>query len=185
MLALIIELCHCLHLYMMGEDWIDFHSFIHHLFIVGIEKVSSILFVVLLLWKERTSKGGVIKVLEFDGIGASNTTSLPTLIFLDCIFKICALASSLGCGNPILRSNCPLRKSDGSNTSGLFVAVITLTISLDVNPSNWESNFNIVRYTSWSPDCFPPKRLVPIASISSVNKNAQLMSLRMQIAESI
>lgn len=48
-----------------------------------------------------------------------------TKIHWRCTCKIRALASSVGCGNSILRSNRPDRISAGSRISALFVAAIT------------------------------------------------------------
>ena len=61
-----------------------------------------------------------------------NSTKLISLwfIFLEWIFRICTLASSLGRGNSIFLSSRPDRIKAGSNTSGLLVAQITLISSL-------------------------------------------------------
>mmetsp|Transcript_7465 Transcript_7465/g.15638 ORF Transcript_7465/g.15638 Transcript_7465/m.15638 type:complete len:271 (-) Transcript_7465:492-1304(-) len=96
------------------------------------------------------------------------TSSLSTFIFREWISMIRARASSVGCGSSILRSNRPERSSAGSSTSGRFVAAITLMLSLLENPSSWLSSSSMVRCTSRSPLCSPPKRLVPIASSSSM-----------------
>mmetsp|Transcript_10265 Transcript_10265/g.19866 ORF Transcript_10265/g.19866 Transcript_10265/m.19866 type:complete len:345 (+) Transcript_10265:174-1208(+) len=96
------------------------------------------------------------------------TSSLSTFIFREWICRMRARASSVGCGNSILRSSRPLRSRAGSSTSGRFVAAITLILSLLWKPSSWLSSSSIVRCTSRSPDCSPPNRLVPIASSSSM-----------------
>ena len=51
------------------------------------------------------------------------------IIFLEWIFKICTLESSLGSGNSIFLSNLPDLIKAGSKTSGLLVAQITLMSS--------------------------------------------------------
>lgn len=53
---------------------------------------------------------------------------MATDIFLEWIFKIYALASSLGNGNSIFLSNLPDLNKAGSKISGLFVAAITYYI---------------------------------------------------------
>mmetsp|Transcript_35269 Transcript_35269/g.119420 ORF Transcript_35269/g.119420 Transcript_35269/m.119420 type:complete len:200 (+) Transcript_35269:971-1570(+) len=86
-----------------------------------------------------------------------------------------ARAISVGCGSSILRSRRPERSSAGSSTSGLFVAAITLIFSSEEKPSSWLKSSNMVRWTSRSPDCSPPNRLVPIASSSSMKIIAPLL----------
>mmetsp|Transcript_61363 Transcript_61363/g.138916 ORF Transcript_61363/g.138916 Transcript_61363/m.138916 type:complete len:254 (-) Transcript_61363:589-1350(-) len=102
------------------------------------------------------------------------TSSLSTFIFLEWICMIRARASSFGCGSSIFRSRRPDRSRAGSSTSGRFVAAMTLMLSFEEKPSSWLSSSSMVRCTSRSPDCSPPKRLVPIASSSSMKMMAPL-----------
>jgi hypothetical protein len=57
-----------------------------------------------------------------------------------------------GVGQLDLRSSRQDRSSAGSSTSGLFVAVMTSIMSLELNPSSWLKSSSIVRCTSLSPD---------------------------------
>mmetsp|Transcript_14015 Transcript_14015/g.20667 ORF Transcript_14015/g.20667 Transcript_14015/m.20667 type:complete len:203 (-) Transcript_14015:753-1361(-) len=104
------------------------------------------------------------------------TSSWFTFILRLWICRMRARASSVGCGSSIFRSRRPERSRAGSSTSGLFVAAITLMLLALVNPSSWLSSSSIVLCTSRSPDCSPPKRLVPIASSSSMKMMAPLRS---------
>mmetsp|Transcript_14537 Transcript_14537/g.29057 ORF Transcript_14537/g.29057 Transcript_14537/m.29057 type:complete len:238 (-) Transcript_14537:573-1286(-) len=104
---------------------------------------------------------------------SSKLTSLrSTFMVLEWMRRIWARADSAGWGSSTLRSSLPLRKRAGSSVSGLLVAAMTLILSLEANPSSWFSSSNIVRCTSLSPDCSPPKRLVPMASSSSMKMMA-------------
>mmetsp|Transcript_23057 Transcript_23057/g.32534 ORF Transcript_23057/g.32534 Transcript_23057/m.32534 type:complete len:200 (-) Transcript_23057:691-1290(-) len=105
------------------------------------------------------------------------TDSKLTFILLECILMILARPSSSGRGNSILRSRRPERNKAGSRMSGRFVAAITLISLLELNPSNWFSSSNIVLCTSLSPDLSLSKRLVPIASNSSMKMIAGSFSL--------
>mmetsp|Transcript_22998 Transcript_22998/g.48708 ORF Transcript_22998/g.48708 Transcript_22998/m.48708 type:complete len:221 (-) Transcript_22998:835-1497(-) len=100
---------------------------------------------------------------------SSKLTSGWTFIFLEWICRILALASWLGWGNSIFLSSLPLLIRAGSRMSALFVAAMTLISSWELNPSSWFRSSSIVRCTSLSPLSSESKRLVPIASISSMN----------------
>mmetsp|Transcript_10440 Transcript_10440/g.44450 ORF Transcript_10440/g.44450 Transcript_10440/m.44450 type:complete len:241 (-) Transcript_10440:551-1273(-) len=111
-----------------------------------------------------------------DRASSSKFTSPLTFIFRAWISMICARASSLGCGNSILRSRRPERNSAGSKMSALFVAAMIFTRSSLENPSSWFNNSSIVRCTSRSPLVSLSKRFVPIASISSMKMIAGAFS---------
>mmetsp|Transcript_2073 Transcript_2073/g.5292 ORF Transcript_2073/g.5292 Transcript_2073/m.5292 type:complete len:240 (+) Transcript_2073:457-1176(+) len=83
-----------------------------------------------------------------------------------------ARAVSVGCGSSIFRSRRPERRRAGSRTSGRFVAAMTLIFSSLEKPSSCERSSSMVRWTSRSPDCSPPKRFVPMASSSSMKMMA-------------
>mmetsp|Transcript_1125 Transcript_1125/g.3958 ORF Transcript_1125/g.3958 Transcript_1125/m.3958 type:complete len:241 (+) Transcript_1125:131-853(+) len=97
-------------------------------------------------------------------------------ILREWICKMRARASSSGCGNSTLRSKRPERINAGSSMSALFVAAITLMPSEEEKPSNWLSSSNMVRCTSLSPLSSESKRLVPIASTSSMKMIAGAFS---------
>uniref|UniRef100_A0A224XU11 Putative secreted protein n=1 Tax=Panstrongylus lignarius TaxID=156445 RepID=A0A224XU11_9HEMI len=67
---------------------------------------------------------------------SSKFTLSEIFIFLVCICRILALASSVGDGNSIFLSKRPERNNAGSNTSTRFVAPITLISSIEENPSS-------------------------------------------------
>mmetsp|Transcript_8940 Transcript_8940/g.33154 ORF Transcript_8940/g.33154 Transcript_8940/m.33154 type:complete len:212 (-) Transcript_8940:654-1289(-) len=108
---------------------------------------------------------------------SSKFTSPLTVILREWIFMICARASSFGCGNSILRSKRPERMSAGSRISARFVAAMILIRSSLEKPSSWFKSSNIVRCTSRSPLVSESKRLVPMASISSMKMMAGDFSL--------
>lgn len=68
---------------------------------------------------------------------------------------------------PQFKGNIPIR----------FVAMITLIFLVGSNPSNWFNNSNMVLCTSRSPLLSESKRLVPIASSSSMKMIAGAFSL--------
>mmetsp|Transcript_15960 Transcript_15960/g.48738 ORF Transcript_15960/g.48738 Transcript_15960/m.48738 type:complete len:276 (+) Transcript_15960:612-1439(+) len=102
------------------------------------------------------------------------TSSWSTFIFREWMRMMRERASSEGCGSSILRSRRPDRSSAGSSVSGRFVAAMTLMLSLLEKPSSCESSSSMVRCTSRSPLCSPPKRFVPMASSSSMKMMAPL-----------
>mmetsp|Transcript_18451 Transcript_18451/g.46680 ORF Transcript_18451/g.46680 Transcript_18451/m.46680 type:complete len:218 (-) Transcript_18451:677-1330(-) len=100
---------------------------------------------------------------------SSKLTSPATFILREWMRRILARASSLGCGNSILRSRRPERMSAGSRMSARLVAAMTLTSSVDEKPSSWLSSSSMVRCTSLSPP--PPElsvRADPMESTSSM-----------------
>ncbi len=121
--------------------------------------------------------------------------SVPVPSLLDAEVQFCliaALCPSVSFDTREWRSRRPERKRAGSSTSGRFVAAITcihrvhlprfcfwrcatLIFSSDENPSSWLRSSSIVRCTSRSPDCSPPKRFVPMASSSSMKTIAPLL----------
>mmetsp|Transcript_1953 Transcript_1953/g.2882 ORF Transcript_1953/g.2882 Transcript_1953/m.2882 type:complete len:200 (-) Transcript_1953:63-662(-) len=104
------------------------------------------------------------------------TSSLSTFIFREWICRMRARASSVGCGNSILRSSRPGRSSAGSSVSGRFVHMITLTLVAWSKPSIWFSSSSRMRCTSRSAPVWASKRLVAMASISSMNTMAGAFS---------
>eukprot|EP01139_Manchomonas_bermudensis_P015149 Amastigsp_a509598_547.p2 type:complete len:203 gc:universal Amastigsp_a509598_547:90-698(+) len=82
--------------------------------------------------------------------------------------KMCVRPSRSGSPNSILRSRRPGRSRAGSRVSMRFVAMMTLTLTVGSKPSIWLSSSSRMRWTSRSAPVCESKRLVPIASISSM-----------------
>mmetsp|Transcript_67927 Transcript_67927/g.162622 ORF Transcript_67927/g.162622 Transcript_67927/m.162622 type:complete len:202 (-) Transcript_67927:569-1174(-) len=100
---------------------------------------------------------------------SSRFTSSESDIFPVWIAKIRRLVVKSGIGNSILRSIRPGRSRAGSRVSIRFVASSTLTSPRESKPSSWFSSSSIVRWISRSPPEVESYRLVPTASISSMN----------------
>ena len=81
------------------------------------------------------------------------STSSPSFFFLECTSKISSLAFTSGAETTICLSNLPGLNYALSNTSGLFVAAITITPSFALNPSISTSNWLSVCSLS---SCPPP-----------------------------
>lgn len=96
------------------------------------------------------------------------TSSLSTFMIREWIFRILALASSLGWGSSIFRSNQPDLSRAGSKTSTLFVAAMTLISVSWEKPSSWLRSSSMVLWISLSPDFSELNLLVPTASSSSM-----------------
>mmetsp|Transcript_4966 Transcript_4966/g.16635 ORF Transcript_4966/g.16635 Transcript_4966/m.16635 type:complete len:248 (-) Transcript_4966:503-1246(-) len=105
--------------------------------------------------------------------------SMPRMRFIlrEWMRRMSARASSLGLGNSILRSMRPGRRRAESRMSMRLVAMITLMFWDDSKPSSWLRSSSMVRCTSRSPESSESKRLVPTASISSMNMMAGCFSL--------
>ena len=103
----------------------------------------------------------VPRAICFKSISSSVFTALR------CTLSISSLPLRSGLSTTILRSKRPGLKSAWSRTSGLFVAPITTIPFVTSNPSiSLKSWFNVCSRSS-----FPivPSRLLPMASISSIN----------------
>ena len=116
---------------------------------------------------------------------SSKLTSGETFIFREWICMMRARASSFGWGNSILRSKRPERSKAGSKISTRFVAAITwkkeywyqvqpsqrynskstFMSVVELKPSSWLSNSNMVRCTSRSPAFSESKRFVPVGKM--------------------
>mmetsp|Transcript_67326 Transcript_67326/g.152339 ORF Transcript_67326/g.152339 Transcript_67326/m.152339 type:complete len:202 (+) Transcript_67326:218-823(+) len=83
--------------------------------------------------------------------------------------KMWRLVLMSGRGNSIFRSMRPGRIRAGSKDSILFVAMITLTSPRSSKPSSWLRSSSMVRWISRVPPDCESYRLVPTASISSMN----------------
>mmetsp|Transcript_64602 Transcript_64602/g.104479 ORF Transcript_64602/g.104479 Transcript_64602/m.104479 type:complete len:245 (-) Transcript_64602:711-1445(-) len=96
--------------------------------------------------------------------------SIPLIKFIlrEWILRMSARAASFGFGNSIFLSIRPGRMSASSRMSRRFVAMSTLMLDADSNPSSWLSNSSIVRWISRSPPDVESYLLVPTASISSM-----------------
>mmetsp|Transcript_95386 Transcript_95386/g.267164 ORF Transcript_95386/g.267164 Transcript_95386/m.267164 type:complete len:234 (+) Transcript_95386:309-1010(+) len=81
-----------------------------------------------------------------------------------------------GKGNSIFLSRRPGLNNAGSRVSARFVAMMTFTVVSWSKPSIWLSNSRRMRWTSRSAPVWESKRLVPIASISSMNTMAGAFS---------
>jgi hypothetical protein len=78
-------------------------------------------------------------------VDLASSTKLISLwfIFLEWILRIWTLASSVGRGNSILRSNRPDLINAGSRTSGLLVAQSTLISSLGEKLNYYQGNLPV------------------------------------------
>mmetsp|Transcript_11076 Transcript_11076/g.27869 ORF Transcript_11076/g.27869 Transcript_11076/m.27869 type:complete len:215 (-) Transcript_11076:550-1194(-) len=108
---------------------------------------------------------------------SSRSTSSLRFILDVQAWKIRRFWRRSGLGNSILRSKRPGRSSAGSSVSARFVAMMTLTLVVWSKPSIWLSSSSRIRCTSRSAPVCESKRLVPIASISSMNTMAGEFSL--------
>lgn len=100
---------------------------------------------------------------------ASKSTPRCTFIRREWIFKISTRAYNDGAGNSIRLSIRPGRSKASSNISTRFVAMISLIWVVGSNPSSYESNSIIVRYTSYYAPWALSERFPPIESASSIN----------------
>jgi len=67
------------------------------------------------------------------------------------------------------RSKRPGRRSAGSSTSTRLVAAMTITLSVELKPSNsTRMALRVCSRSSWPPELMPLPRLRPTASISSM-----------------
>mmetsp|Transcript_18452 Transcript_18452/g.46685 ORF Transcript_18452/g.46685 Transcript_18452/m.46685 type:complete len:371 (-) Transcript_18452:390-1502(-) len=108
---------------------------------------------------------------------SSKLTSPATFILREWMRRILARASSLGCGNSILRSRRPERMSAGSRMSARLVAAITMMPVLPSKPSISVSSWFRVCSRSSLPPPMPVPRERPTASISSTNTRQGAFSL--------
>jgi hypothetical protein len=99
--------------------------------------------------------------------------SPPLLTGAAWILRISSLACSFGSGISILRSSRPGRSNAGSSVSGRFVAIMSLVLPKESNPSIWLSN------------CCPKKGLqTPSTDNKMTWKNLHKCSLNFTISTS-
>mmetsp|Transcript_39317 Transcript_39317/g.98426 ORF Transcript_39317/g.98426 Transcript_39317/m.98426 type:complete len:264 (-) Transcript_39317:317-1108(-) len=109
-----------------------------------------------------------LEILSGLEMKSSKSTSSARFILLVATWNTRRFCLRSGCGNSTLRSRRPGRSRAGSSVSARFVAMMTLTLTLWSKPSIWLSSSSRMRCTSLSAPVWASKRLVAMASISSM-----------------
>jgi len=111
---------------------------------------------------------------------SSKSTSSDRFILLVSAWKTNLFCLRSGNGNSIFLSSLPGLSSAGSSVSARLVAMITFTFTVWSNPSIYCSSSIRILWTSRSAPVFASKRLVAIASISSMKTIEGAFSLAMR-----
>mmetsp|Transcript_30496 Transcript_30496/g.61452 ORF Transcript_30496/g.61452 Transcript_30496/m.61452 type:complete len:203 (-) Transcript_30496:544-1152(-) len=118
-----------------------------------------------------------LEILSGRDTNVSRSTSSARFILAVQAWNTSRFCRRSGSGNSTLRSRRPGRSSAGSSVSCRFVAMITFTFTDWSNPSIWLRSSRRMRWTSRSAPCCASKRLVAMASISSMKMIAGFSSL--------
>mmetsp|Transcript_9934 Transcript_9934/g.25746 ORF Transcript_9934/g.25746 Transcript_9934/m.25746 type:complete len:273 (+) Transcript_9934:197-1015(+) len=118
-----------------------------------------------------------LEILSGREMKSSRSTSSARFILLVATWNTRRFCLRSGWGNSTFRSRRPGRSSAGSRVSALLVAMMTLTLTLWSKPSIWLRSSRRMRCTSRSAPVWASKRLVAMASISSMKMMEGAFSL--------